>query len=191
MSGTAVPFGTMAYRKFNGTEGDSGLIRPDAGVTMYQIVVDPRTGQTPPGTNGRVTGKMPNYEQTNGTLVGKMGITTGRTEGTIQYRYPRNGVYVYCATYARAGGDSGGPVWRNDSQGLRAVGMHVGSIVYNGATLGCYYPIDTLLSQWGASMNFFPSARMQAPSGDLMPPSESTDFPPIVTDADGAVWSND
>jgi len=162
---------------------------------MYQTIVDPTTGLSPgPNGSGQVTGKMSNEEQTYGTLVGKMGITTGKTEGTIQYRYVLwNGLYAYCATYARATYDSGGPVWRWDSQGLRAVGMHVGRFDYEGATYGCYLPIDTLLSQWGASMNFWPTsaARGQAPSEDLMPESDSTELPPILSAADGAVWQND
>lgn len=190
--GTQASFGTLAYRKWTTTDGDSGLIRADAGVTTYQTIVDPKTGNSP--GNGQVTGKMSNDEQTYGTRVGMMGIVTGKAEGTIQYRYYLwNGLYSYCATYQRAKGDSGGPVWRLDGQGLRALGMHVGKFDYEGATYGCYLPIDTLLSQWGASMNFWPSAaaRGQAPSGELMPPSDSTDLPPILTAADGAVWQND
>lgn len=35
--------------------------------------------------NGHVRRKMPTDEQTYGTLVGKMGTTTGWTEGTIQF----------------------------------------------------------------------------------------------------------
>ncbi|MFK0003126.1 hypothetical protein ACIQTZ_14080 [Paenarthrobacter sp. NPDC090520] len=193
--GTSAGFGTIAYQKWTTTTGDSELIQTDSGVTMYQTIVDPTTGIGPgPNNSGHVTGKMSNDEQTYGTLVGKMGVATGKTEGTIQYRYvPWNGLTAYCATYARATHDSGGPVWRWDSQGLRAVGMHVGRLDYEGATYGCYLPIDTLLSQWGASMNFWPisAARGQAPSEDLMPESDSTELPPILTVADGAVWQND
>src|SRR4029453_4329621 len=193
--GTSAGFGTIAYRKWTTTTGDSELIQPDPGVTMYQTIVDPTTG-IGPETNkrGHVTGKMSNDEQKYGPLVGKMGITTGKTEGTIQYRYQLwNGIYSYCATYARAPGDSGGPVWRWDSQGLRALGMHVGKFDYEGATYGCYLPIDTLLSQWGASMNFWPisAARGQTSSEDLMPESPSSELPPILSAADGAVWQND
>ncbi|MET3368074.1 UNVERIFIED_CONTAM: hypothetical protein ABIE34_001307 [Jeotgalibacillus campisalis] len=186
VSGTGAQFGTLAYRKAFGTDGDSALVRPDTGVDVYQTIVDPKTGNTP--GSGRVTGTMPSGDQTIGTAVGKMGDTTGWTEGTIQYRFlDWDGVYTYCANYARAGGDSGGPVWRQDSQGLRAVGMHVGALNYNGSILGCYIPIDTLLSQWGASMNFWPAwaARGSTSDEELMPPSPSTELPPILTAADG------
>lgn len=184
--GTDASYGTVAYTKSGVGDGDSALIRYDSWVTPYQIVVDPKTGRSP-GNGGRVTGKMPNHEQTNGTLVGKMGVTTGWTEGRIGFRYDRNGKYVFCADYLRDKGDSGGPVWRLDSQGLRAVGMHTNPAQYNGKTYGCYIPIDTLLVQWGASMNFFPAARTQAPSDELMPPSESKKLPPIITEADGLI----
>ncbi|WP_426005775.1 trypsin-like serine protease [Paenarthrobacter sp. NyZ202] len=186
VSGTGAGFGTLAYRKAYSTDGDSGLVRADPGVDMYQTIVDPTTGNAP--GSGQVTGKMPNSEQTVLTRVGKMGNTTGWTEGTIQYRYQNwDGVTAYCADYARAGGDSGGPVWRQDSQGLRAVGMHVGAINYYGSTLGCYIPIDTLLSQWGASMNFWPSyaARGAVAEEELLPPSPSKELPPVLTAADG------
>ena len=193
--GTTAGFGSLRYQKWTSTTGDSGLIDADPGVTMYQTIVDPVSGTSPgPNNSGQVTGKMSNDEQTYGTLVGKMGITTGWTDGTIQYRYHLwYGLYSYCATYNRAGGDSGGPVWRWDGQGLRAAGMHVGKFDFEGATYGCYLPIDTLLSQWGASMNFWPSsaARGQVLPEDTMPESDSTELPPIISAADGAVWQSD
>ena len=35
------------YLGFSGTTGDSALIQTDAGVSMYRIVVDPTTGNSP------------------------------------------------------------------------------------------------------------------------------------------------
>lgn len=193
--GTQAAFGTLAHLKWTTTTGDSALIQADAGVTLYQTIIDPLYGNSPgPNGSGQVTGKMPNSEQVLGTRVGKMGKTTGWTEGTIQLRYrPLNGITTHCASYGRDLGDSGGPVWRYDSQGLRAVGMHVGSAIYNNVQLGCYITIDDLLTQWGANMNFWPSfaARGEMPSEGLMPPSESTELPPILTEADGVIWQND
>lgn len=190
--GTGAAWGRLAYRKLSyhgapsGAAGDSALIRYYSGVTPYQTVVDPLTGYKPAG-NGQVTGKMPTSQQTVGTLVGKMGRTTGRTEGRIRVAFNWKGQRALCAEYGSAGGDSGGPVWRSDSQGLRAVGMHVGSIANgSGSRYGCYIPIDTLLSQWGASMNFHSRTLAQRTS-DLMPESTSGEVPPLVTEADGWV----
>lgn len=49
-------------------------------------------------------------------------------------------------------------MWRHDGAGLRALGMHVGSVQNaNGVRIGAaYIPINTLLEQWGATMNVFP-----------------------------------
>lgn len=157
--GTSSAFGTVAHRKMS-PNGDSELISYYSNVTPYQIIVDPKTGNRPgPGGLGQVTGIMPNGAQTVGTLVGKMGKTTGWTEGAISGTEDWNGTAVIVAQYHSDRGDSGGPVWRYDGAGLRAVGMHVGSVVdkYTKQRIGAaYIPINTLLQQWGAALPVFP-----------------------------------
>lgn len=188
VSGTQARFGSYAFEKDgaagNGL-GDSGLIRYDAGVTPYQIIVDPVSGRSP--GDGRVTGVMPTSEQTVGTLVGKMGVTSGWTEGTITQTFDWAGVTAVCGTWKVLPGDSGGPVWRNDGNGLRAVGMTVGYLTRGGVQVaGCYIPIETLLTQWGAKMNVFPrTATASAGTSTLMAPQTSTKLPPLVTPAQG------
>ncbi|MBD3940118.1 hypothetical protein IF188_00205 [Microbacterium sp. NEAU-LLC] len=100
---------------------------------------------------------MPNAAQTTGVLVGKMGITTGWTEGSIIGSINWYGTTAMVTNYWSSGGDSGGPVWRYDGAGLRAVGMHVGSVLdQNKKRIGAaYIPINTLLDQWGATLPVF------------------------------------
>ncbi|WP_156366510.1 hypothetical protein [Microbacterium sp. No. 7] len=145
----------------------------------YQIVVDPLTGISPgPGAQGRITGLMPTSAQTKGTLVGKMGKRTGKTEGKITGTYSWYGVTGIVADFFADKGDSGGPVWRWDGNGLRAVGVQVGVLhhqltqKYIGAV---YIPIETLLAQWGnASLPVFssPTARMVRDDARIGPTSE-------------------
>lgn len=178
--GTSSAFATVAHRKYPAPNGDSELLSYYSFVTPYQIIVDPVTGARPgPGGLGRVTGRMPNGAQTVGVLVGKMGITTGWTEGSITSTYNWRGVQAVVANYWSQGGDSGGPVWRHDGAGLRAVGMHVGSL-YNSSDVrigAVYIPINTLLTQWGASMGVFPLA-LASTGADLsvddLPSSKTT-----------------
>lgn len=147
--GTDAAFATIAHKKPT-TQGDSLLTSAHAGVTQLQIIVDPRTGRTP--GDGRVVGVMPSSQQTNGTLVGKMGVTTGWTEGKISSRSTWYGRTLICTTAKADRGDSGGPVWRADGNGLRAVGMTVAG-TSNGDM--CYHPMDELLREWGASLPTF------------------------------------
>ena len=149
--GTDAAFATIAYKKPD-TQGDSLLTQVHAGVSQLQIIVDPLTGRTP-GGDGRVVGVMPSSQQTNGTLVGKMGTTTGWTEGTIYGKSTWHGRTVICSTARTQPGDSGGPVWRADQYGLRAVGMTVSYDKNTG--YGCYHPMDSLLQEWGASLPTF------------------------------------
>lgn len=156
--GTGSAFGTIAAKK-SSPNGDSMFFSYYSNVIPYQIVVDPRTGARPgPGGTGRVTGTMPTSSQYSGVLVGKMGKTTGWTEGRITGTTSWKGVRAFVTNYWSSGGDSGGPVWQATSAGVKAVGMHVGSISISGIRIGAVYiPIDTLLSQWGAWMNVFSS----------------------------------
>jgi len=172
--GTDAPFASVSYKKPT-TRGDSLLTTVYAGVTQLQIIVDPRTGSSP-GSNGKVTGVMPSSQQTSGTLVGKMGITTGWTEGTVYGTIPWYGRTAICSTAQTRPGDSGGPVWRADQYGLRAVGMTVAYFESTG--YGCYLPMDQLLAEWGATLPTFPG-------GALAPASAGTaaiaDLPELDT----------
>jgi hypothetical protein len=164
--GTVAAFGTVSYRKYSSSLGDSALVSYYNGVTPYQIVTGPVTG-THPGPNGagRVTGIMPTADQILGVLVGKMGKSTGWTEGAVIGTYTYNGKTAILAAYNSGTGDSGGPVWRWDSYGLRALGMHVGSAYHpsTGARIGALYlPMNGLLTDWGAQMNVFSSASASA-----------------------------
>jgi hypothetical protein len=155
VSGTDTRFGTVAYNKYPGR--DTALIRPDAGVDAYQIVVDPKTGRTP-GT-GRVIGEMPGPLWTVGTLVGKMGVTSGWTEGKIVGYREWHGLRAVCSTALTQRGDSGGPVWRNDPYGdVYAVGITV-TFEVDG---GCFLPMNLLLSEWGAWLPVFASTHAVA-----------------------------
>ncbi|ALJ19846.1 hypothetical protein [Microbacterium sp. No. 7] len=169
--GTGAAFGTLAHKKNGAPHGDSALISFSSNVIAYQIVVNPLNGARPgPGGQGRITGIMPTSEQTTGKAVGKMGKTSGWTEGTIVGTYDWKGVDAVLADYPSGKGDSGGPVWRWDSAGLRAVGINVGYVTQGQGgpyVAGVYLPIETVLSQWGASMNVFSSATARQADGVL------------------------
>lgn len=153
ISGPAGTWARVSYKKPT-TQGDSLLATAYSGVTQMQIIRDPRTGRVPAGT-GRVTGVMPTSQQKTGTLVGKMGVTTGWTEGKIYGTTTWMGRTAICSTARTLPGDSGGPVWRSDGNGLRAVGMTVAYI--KSTSNGCYLPMDQLLSEWGAWLPVFAS----------------------------------
>lgn len=180
--GTDAAFATIAYKKPE-TQGDSLLTQVHSGVSQLQIIVDPLTGRTP-GGDGRVVGVMPSSQQTNGTLVGKMGTTTGWTEGKISSRSTWYGRTLICTTAKADYGDSGGPVWRADGNGLRAVGMTVAKLMTDNSM--CYHPMDELLREWGASLPTFAGvvapASAEAISGTLddLPEIDPSDLVSLV-----------
>lgn len=127
------------------------LLRMRPGNDAFQLVVDPTTGAMP--GDGLVRGWMPSVEQSAGMLIGKMGIDTGWTEGVILGTAP--GFYgdtVLCTDAPAGPGDVGGPVWRDDEFGLRALGTVVGITDQGGA---CYRPIQETLYQYGAYLPSF------------------------------------
>ncbi|QIK63022.1 hypothetical protein G7068_07295 [Leucobacter viscericola] len=146
VSGTQAPFAKVAAKK--PTDGsDSLLMSAYAGVTLPQIVIDP-VGKQYPGTNGQIKGVVSSSRQVEGFLVGKMGATSGWTEGKITGEISWYGRTAICSTAQTRPGDSGGPVWRSENGVVRAVGMMV---AYEPATgHGCYLPMDQLLKDWGA-----------------------------------------
>lgn len=131
----------------------TALLRMRAGNDAHQLVVDPITQQMP--GDGRIQGWMPSDEQSIGLLVGKMGIDTGWTEGRILGTAPGNfGELLLCTDAPASAGDVGGPVWRNDASGLRALGTVVGISDRGGA---CYRPIQETLYRYGAYLPSFRS----------------------------------
>ncbi|MEN3306064.1 MAG: streptogrisin [Micromonosporaceae bacterium] len=145
--GTGEHYGTLAFNKY--PMPDTALIKPDADVDAYQMVVDPVTGASP----GRVVGL---FSENNliGAPVGKMGRGTGWTEGTVYLSGTYGGMAAYCSTATTGSGDLGGPVWQSDGAGhVWAVGITIG--VLDGTTNGCFYPIQRLLDAWGAWMPVF------------------------------------
>jgi len=127
------------------------LLRMTDGNDAHQLVVDPTTGEMP--GNGAIQGWMPSSEQAVGLLIGKMGISSGWTEGEILGTAPgRYGELLLCTDAPAAPGDIGGPVWRSDSAGLRALGTVVAISDQGGA---CYRPIQETLYQYGAYLPSF------------------------------------
>lgn len=130
---------------------DAALVRIDPGDTMGVQVVDPVTGRSP----GVVVGADGTSALTKGLRIGKMGRTTGWTEGTITgwetLRYPNGQVdHLLCTTATSGPGDSGGPVWRSVGPGqVRAVGIIVGG--RNGKL--CFEPIGNVLQRFGATLD--------------------------------------
>lgn len=158
--GESHPFARLAH--FNAT---TDLLRIDAGDDALQIVTDPRTGQVP--SDGRVVGHMPTQEQTLGTLIGKMGAGSGWTEGRIIGWIPWRGRQAVCTDAEASPGDAGGPVWRWDQYGVRALGIVV---AYNPATGGaCYLPIQQVLRDWGAWLPVLGGTAYAYEAGQLDP----------------------
>jgi hypothetical protein len=158
--GTDRQFGTVQYTRpaLGDTKTDSALIKEVAGDDAYQIVRDPKTGRVPGGT-GKVVGVLSSSSFTNGLLIGKMGVTSGWTEGRI-YGHTDNfngsGITVYCYNGVTMGGDSGGPVWRTaPGGGVYALGIVINHNVDNQS--GCFFPLDKLLGRWGAHLPVFSS----------------------------------
>jgi hypothetical protein len=181
--GTDARFGTVIRNDRIGdfyltNSFDGALVRMDAGDDAYQIVVDPVTLQSP----GKVVGYLNNSALSAGLAVGKMGTTTGWTEGRITawrtVTYP-DGVrdYLLCSTAGVDAGDSGGPVWQSDGAGhVWAVGI---TIARTGAGEMCFNPIQNVLNRFGAWLPVFPY-----PTAALKQPSVVTERngPPIPVD---------
>lgn len=127
------------------------LLRLRLGNDAHQLVVDPLTGAMP--GDGRIQGWTASAAQPVGLLIGKMGIDSGWTEGRVLGTAPgRFGEQLLCTDAAAAPGDFGGPVWRNDSSGLRALGTVAGITAEGGA---CYRPIQETLYEYGAYLPAF------------------------------------
>lgn len=124
----------------------SEIFRMVPGDDAHQYVADPLTGEEP--GDGEIVGFTRTVEQLPGMLVGKMGVGSGWTEGTI------TGVVdnLICTTMDAAPGDLGGPVWRNDETGLRALGTVRGLDDQGHA---CYRPIQETLYEYGAYLPAF------------------------------------
>jgi hypothetical protein len=174
--GTDSSFGVDQYNHFI-QASDTMLVQEFSYYSAYQTVVDPTTGRTP-GGNGKVVGFLSDSQLGSGLLVGKMGVSTGWTEGTIvDWTYWQDDVAL-CTTYTSAPGDSGGPVWRTaPGGGVYAVGIHVGqaTLTINGAKrwYSCFLPIQDLLNHWGASLPVWSSANtvsmVKAPAAESLP----------------------
>lgn len=127
------------------------LLRMRPGNDAHQLLVDPLTGNMP--GDGAVRGWTRSADQRNGMLIGKMGIDTGWTEGRILGTAPGSfGELLLCTDAPASAGDMGGPVWRNDSTGLRALGTIAGITAAGGA---CYRPIQETLFEFGAYLPSF------------------------------------
>lgn len=127
------------------------LLRMRPGNDAHQTLIDPITLDVP--GDGLVRGWTPSVEQPAGLLVGKMGIDTGWTEGRILgTARGRFGEDLLCTDAPASRGDVGGPVWRNDETGLRALGTVAGISDRGGA---CYRPIQETLYEYGASLPSF------------------------------------
>ncbi|MEV4735679.1 MULTISPECIES: hypothetical protein [unclassified Microbacterium] len=141
------------------------LLRMRSGNDAHQILVDPTTGVSP--GDGRVQGWTPTSSQSVGMLVGKMGIDTGWTEGKILGIAPgRFGEYLICTDAPAGPGDVGGPVWRWDASGLRALGTIAGITEAGGA---CYRPIQETLYAYGAYLPSFGASQGRPSWGTFAP----------------------
>jgi len=136
-----------AYRQAEPTQ----MTKMRPGNDAHQNVIDPITTKVP--GDGLIRGWTPTSQQTSGMLVGKMGIGSGWTEGRITgLGYTGLGVYLICTDAPTSLGDAGGPVWRNDQNGLRALGTVVAETETGGM---CYRPIQETLYEFGAYLPSF------------------------------------
>lgn len=160
--GDAGVYGTWFWKNYY---DPSVLVRMTAGNDAHQMVVDPIT-EAMPG-DGRIMGWMPTAQQRYGMLVGKMGAGTGWTEGRILGAYYATYPYIVLCTDAPASAaDIGGPVWRSDEGGLRALGT-VAAISDTGSA--CYRPIQETLYEYGASLPTFGADQGRPGWGTLAP----------------------
>ncbi|MET4782135.1 hypothetical protein [Glaciihabitans sp. UYNi722] len=154
----------------------NALIRENPGDDAFQVVRDPLTGAQP-GT-GAIVGWMPSDQQSAGMLIGKMGIGTGWTEGRIVGAVDFRGQTLLCAEMKTGLGDAGGPVWRNDANGLRALGTIQAFDPVT--TMGCYRPIQETLWNYGASLPSFGPDQGRPPFGQLAPGTPYLDLPGLA-----------
>jgi len=143
----------------------NALIQEFPGDDSYQIVRDPLSGRTP--GDGKVVGWTASNQQALGWVVGKMGVGTGWTEGRITGAIDFQGETLLCTTMTTDLGDAGGPVWRSDATGLRALGTIQ---AYDPATkTGCYRPIQETLYTYGASLDSWGAPQGRPSWGTLAP----------------------
>lgn len=160
--GTDRVYGRVVHK--NEPDGNA-LIRMEPGDDSYQIVRDPITGRTP--GDGKIVGWTASNQQGHGMLVGKMGVGTGWTEGRILGAIDFRGQTLLCTSMETDLGDAGAPVWRSDSNGLRALGTIQ---AYDPATrTGCYRPIQETLWNYGASLDSFGPDQGRPNYGSLAP----------------------
>ena len=177
--GTDAAFADVAYTHF--PQWDTSLISEWPGNDAYQIVVDPFTGQTPGTHGGKVVGIYPKSSLTAGTLIGKMGRTTGWQEGVIFGTITWSGFTAYCTHANTDVGDSGGPVWRTDSNGdVLAVGITVAYDPNTGD--GCFVAIQDILDNWGAWLPVFGPSVKSANARPATPMRTGTAGPVQVLD---------
>jgi hypothetical protein len=156
--GATRQFGTVIRNDFRVTTAqtfDAALVALAPGDDAYQIVVDPITGRSP--GDGRVRGYYANSALTSGFRIGKMGRTTGSTEGLITgwaeaVHNDTSRELVLCTTARVSGGDSGGPVWRVDGNGVMAIGIVKLRLADGGM---CFKTIEDTLRQFGAWLPVF------------------------------------
>ncbi|MGC5290893.1 trypsin-like peptidase domain-containing protein [Micromonospora sp. DT231] len=158
--GTDSRYGTMIRNDYVGdwithNSFDSALVKLDAGNDAQQIVVDPLSGRSP--GSGRVMGYYRNSALSQGFVIGKMGRRTGWTEGRVtswqQVTYNGAREYLLCSTVPAAPGDSGGPVWRLDGNGVMAIGIVIAG-PEDGSGM-CFKPIENVLNRFGAWLPVF------------------------------------
>lgn len=146
------PFGTVAYTK--SPYQDTELISEYPSDDRWQTVVDPTTGRLP-GGSGRVVDFLKDQQLVPGVVIGKMGVTSGWTEGQIAFTRPYSNMLSYCTTAYAAPGDSGGPVWQAAvGGGVHAVGLMVYKYTDNRGSFTCFLSIADILYVWGAT--YFP-----------------------------------
>lgn len=168
--------GTIQYRKF--PRFDTELITESPGNDTYQIVVDPLTGRMP-SPSGKVTGYYTDFQLTDGLLVGKMGEKTGWTEGRIVgYYNDPYGFSEYCDTAAVDHGDSGGPVWRSEPDGVKAIGITLSKVpAPGGGYWHCFASIADVLYFWGATLPVWSGPSSRAPL--MLPAPVTRPAPPV------------
>ena len=141
------------------------LIKMRPGNDAHQDVVDPITGARP--GSGLVVGWTRSVDQPAGYVIGKMGIDTGWTEGRVLGTAAGpNGTTLLCTDARASAGDVGGPVWRSEGNGVRALGTVVGISDRGGA---CYRPIQETLYQYGASLPSFGAPQGRPSYGTFAP----------------------